>query len=194
MFVQLSTGRKFFPIDSRDLHDIIFSVSRISSLIQTSMISIYRLFVLSALVVAFVTVASAQSKGQPNPAYDAELAKKLGGNDGGMRQYIFVLLKTGPTPVPAGKERDAMFAGHMANINRLADEGKLVMAGPLDRVEGWRGLFIFAVTDIEEAKKLVATDPVITKGEMIAEYHKWFGSAGVMMLNDIHKKISKTIE
>jgi uncharacterized protein YciI len=79
-------------------------------------------------------------------------------------------------------------------MNRLAEEGKLVMAGPLDKVDGWRGLFIVAETDIEAVKKMVATDPVIIKGEMIAEYHKWYGSAGVMMLNDIHKKISKTIE
>lgn len=156
--------------------------------------NMYRFFAIVIVFIAVAASAPAQTQGKPNPDYDAELAKRLGGNDGGMRQYVFVLLKTGPTPVPPGKDRDAMFAGHFANMNRLANEGKLVMAGPLDKVDGWRGLFIFAVTDLEEARKLVATDPVIVKGEMIAEYHKWFGSAGVMMLNDIHKKISKTVE
>lgn len=46
-------------------------------------------------------------------------------------------------------------------------------------------------SDIEEAKALVATDPVIMKGEMVAEYHKYYGSAGLMMVNDIHKKVAK---
>ena len=106
----------------------------------------------------------------PKPAFDAELAKAVGADDYGMRRYVLVVLKTGPTPMPAGKERDEMFKGHFANINRLAAEGKIALAGPFDGVNGWRGLFVFAVPDIEEAKRLTATDPVISSGEMVAEY------------------------
>lgn len=40
-------------------------------------------------------------------------------------------------------------------------------------------------------KQFVATDPVIVQGEMVAEYHKFYGSAGLMMLNEIHSKIQK---
>lgn len=126
------------------------------------------------------------------PGYDAALAKSVGADDGGMRGYVFVLLKTSPTPVPKGPERDAMFAGHFANINRLADAGKLVMAGPFDGVGGWRGMFVFAVADIDEAKQLVASDPVIQKGEMVAEYHQLFGSAALMLVNDLHKKVARS--
>lgn len=135
---------------------------------------------------------SAQAEAQTQPAvYDAELAKSLGGNDNGMRRYVFVLLRTGPNKVPAGKERTEMFAGHMANIKRLANERKLAYAGPLDGVDGARGIFILAVDNIEEAKALVATDPVVIKGEMVAEYHTHFGSAGLMMVNQVHAKIMK---
>jgi len=84
-----------------------------------------------------------------------------------------------------------MFKGHFANINRLASEGKLALAGPFDGVNGWRGLFIFAVSDIEEAKRLTATDPVISSGEMVAEYHKYYGSAALMLVNDGHNKVAK---
>ena len=126
-----------------------------------------------------------------NPAYDADLARKVGADERGMKSYVLVVLKTGPNKVAAGAERDEMFKGHFANINRLAAEGKLALAGPFDGVDGWRGLFIFAVADIEEAKKLVATDPVIVKGEMIAEYHKYYGSAALMLINDAHNKIVK---
>lgn len=123
--------------------------------------------------------------------FDAELAKELGADERGMKPYVLVILKTGPNKVPAGAERDAMFKGHFANMGRLAAEKKLALAGPLDGVDGWRGLFVLAVADIEEAKALVATDPVIMQGEMVAEYHKYYGSAALMMVNDIHKKVAK---
>lgn len=125
------------------------------------------------------------------PKFDAELARTLGADDYGMRSYVLVILKTGPNKMAPGPERDAMFAGHMANIKRLAADKKLALAGPLDGVDGWRGLFVLAVTSIEEAKQLVATDPVIRSGEMIAEYHKHYGSAALMLVNDAHEKAAK---
>lgn len=122
---------------------------------------------------------------------DPELAKSLGADERGMRGYVLVILKTGPTRVPDGEARTKMFEGHFANMQRLAAEKKLVMAGPLDGVDGWRGLFVFNTKDIEEAKRMVATDPVIINGEMVAEYHKFYGSAALMMVNEVHGKIEK---
>ncbi len=145
---------------------------------------------LALAVLAFPALAQTPPAPTP-PAYDPELAKSLGGNDNGMRRYVFVVLRTGPNKVPAGPERSEMFAGHMANIKRLANERKLAYAGPLDGVDGARGIFILAVDNIDEAKGLVATDPVIIKGEMVAEYHTHFGSAGLMMVNQVHSKITK---
>ncbi len=126
-----------------------------------------------------------------NPKYDAELAKQTGADDMGMKPYVLVILKTGPNKMPAGKERDEMFKGHFANMKRLVGEGKLAFAGPLDGVDGWRGLFVMATGDIEEAKKYTATDPVIIKGEMVADYHKLYGSAALMLVNEAHGKLSK---
>jgi uncharacterized protein YciI len=125
------------------------------------------------------------------PAYDEALATRLGADERGMKQYVLVILKTGPNKVAAGPERDEMFRGHFANMKRLSDEGKLALAGPLDGVDGWRGLFVFSVADIEEAKKLTATDPVIIKGEMVAEDHKYYGSAALMLVRETHDKVAK---
>ncbi len=128
---------------------------------------------------------------QPPAGYDAELAARTGADDRGMRGYVLVVLKTGPNRMPDGPERDAMFRGHFANINRLAEEGKLVLAGPFDGVDGWRGLFVFAVKDIDEARQLAATDPVLATGEMVAEYHRYYGSAALMLVRELHEKIAK---
>ena len=84
-----------------------------------------------------------------------------------------------------------MFKGHFANMGRLLAEGKLALAGPFDGVDGWRGLFVFAVAEIDEAKRLTATDPVIVKGEMVAEYHKLYATAGLMAIPELHRKLSK---
>ena len=146
---------------------------------------------LVALTIGIFASLSVEAAGPATAKYDAELAAKVGADEHGMRQYVLVILKTGPKPVPAGEERKKMFAGHFANIERLANEGKLVLAGPFDGVDGWRGMFVFAVKDIEEAKQLTATDPVIISGEMVAEYHQYFGSAALMLVNEWHSKLVK---
>jgi uncharacterized protein YciI len=145
----------------------------------------------AAVLLAQGAVAAEQAPAAPAPQYDAELAKSLGADERGMRPYVLVILKTGPKRMPDGAERNKMFEGHFANIQRLASEKKLVLAGPLDGVEGRRGIFVFATPDIEEAKKYVATDPVIVNGEMVGEFHKLYGSAALMAVNDIHNKIQK---
>lgn len=135
--------------------------------------------------------ARAQAQADPPPNYDPTLATAVGADENGMRRYVFVVLKTGPTRMPDGPQRDDMFKGHFANMKRLAAQGKLVLAGPFDGVDGWRGMFVFATTDIEEAKKLVASDPVIASGEMIAEFHKYYASAALMMVNEQHPRVAK---
>jgi uncharacterized protein YciI len=144
-----------------------------------------------ALLGLFLASSWAARADDPAPGYDPALAAAVGADDHGMRRYVLVILKTSPTPVPPGPARDEMFKGHFANMNRLADEGKLALAGPLDGVDGWRGLFILAVSDIEEARALVATDPVVARGEMIPEFHRYYGSAALMLVNDWHGKVEK---
>ncbi|WP_457320144.1 YciI family protein [Roseateles sp. P5_E11] len=128
---------------------------------------------------------------QEAPIYDAAKAQAWGANDQGLRPYVLVLLKNGPKRMPDGPERDEMFKGHFANMQRLAKEGLLVYAGPLDGQNGLRGLFIFATKDPEVARKAVDTDPVIINGEMVADVHRHFGSAALMAVNEWHTKLIK---
>ena len=143
------------------------------------------------MVLVSTTLLAPARAEESAPAYDPALAASVGADDNGMRRYVLVILKTSPTPVPPGPARDEMFKGHFANMKRLADAGKLALAGPLDGVDGWRGLFIMAVSDIEEARALVATDPVVAQGEMVPEFHKYYGSAALMLVNDGHAKVAK---
>jgi uncharacterized protein YciI len=136
-------------------------------------------------------LAAVSTPAQDAPRYDAERAQAWGANAQGLRPYVFVLLKTGPKRMPDGPARDAMFKGHFANMARLAREGVLVYAGPLDGVDGWRGLFILTSPDLETARRHVETDPVIAEGEMVAELHRHFGSAALMGVTEQHGRLIK---
>ena len=158
--------------------------------------NIYRLSTVCGVIVALVALATAQSSAKPNPAYDAGLAKRLGGNDNGMKNYVLVILKTGPNDASVkGEERKKAFEGHFANINKLADEGKLAVAGPFGKNDKtFRGLFIMNTGAVEEAQKWTEADPTVKSGIFVVDYIPWFGSASLMATNEIHKKISKSIE
>jgi uncharacterized protein YciI len=148
--------------------------------------------ILLVLAFCFAAAPAVAQESQPSAAsnFDAALADKTGADERGMRGCVLVILRTGPTRMPEGAPRDAMFAGHFANMERLAKEGKLVLAGPFEQdPDGWRGLFVFAVGGIDEAKALTATDPVIASGEMVADYHAWYGSAATMLIPELHVKL-----
>jgi len=145
---------------------------------------------LMLLSAALLSPALAQQPADP-PEHDAALAKRLGADELGMRSYVLVILKTGPTRVEDEQARKAIFAGHFANMARLSEAGKLVLAGPFaSDPAGWRGLFVLAVDDLDEARRLTETDPAISSGEMVAEYHGWYGSAALMMTPEIHRKLA----
>src|SRR5688572_23104306 len=98
----------------------------------------------------FAFAASAQTA---NPNYDKALADKLGGNDNGMKKYVLAILKTGANTTTDKEKINQAFKGHMDNIGRLADEGKLIVAGPLGKNDKtYRGIFILNVQTIAEAQ------------------------------------------
>ncbi|MCH2197872.1 MAG: YciI family protein [Flavobacteriales bacterium] len=79
----------------------------------------------------------------------------------------------------------------MENIGRLADEGKLVLAGPFFDDGELRGIYIFDVQSIEDAEDLMATDPAIQSGSLVMKLHTCCGSAAVRQINEIHQQIAK---
>jgi uncharacterized protein YciI len=149
------------------------------------------------VVGAFSIVAIGQTGGKKEePArskYDAELAKKVGADQMGMRKYVLAFLKTGPKDAEVqGEARKALFKGHFDNMTRLAAEGKLAVAGPFsDPDKKFRGLFILAVETVEEAKALAETDPTVKAGVLIVEYVPWYGSAALMLNNELHEKVAE---
>jgi uncharacterized protein len=106
---------------------------------------------------------------------------------------VLVILKNGPKSDLPESERAALFSGHMANIGRLANEGKLVVAGPLEENErNYAGIFILNIKTVKEAEALLATDPAVSAGALAYEAYGWYGSAALQETFAIHKRIDKT--
>ncbi len=124
--------------------------------------------------------------------YDEDLATELRADEYGMAQYVVVFLKRGPNQDQSEEEAMELQKAHLANIQRLADEGKLLLAGPFMDDGDVRGIYIFDVTTVDEARELTATDPAIKAGRLEMELRPWFGSAAVREVNAIHERIAKT--
>jgi uncharacterized protein YciI len=134
--------------------------------------------------------ANAQTE---NPNYDSKLAESLGADDYGMKMYVLAILKTGSNKIDDKEKLNELFKGHMDNINRLAKDGKLIVAGPLKKNDkNYRGIFILNAKTIEEANELLLTDPAIKEKLFEVEVFEWYGSAALPEYLKIHDKIEKT--
>jgi len=142
------------------------------------------IFLLNIIITSFAQ--------KDNPEYDEKLATALGGDDYGMKSYIFVILKTGKNTTTDKKITDSLFRGHMDNINRLAASGKLVVAGPLGKNDKtYRGIFILNAKTMEEANAMLQMDPAIKANVFEAELFIWYGSAALPEYLKTHSKIEK---
>lgn len=126
-----------------------------------------------------------------NEQFDPKLAKELGADDYGMHNYVMAFLKSGPNRDQDSLEAIKLQRAHLDNIKRLADEGKLVVAGPFLDDSEVRGIYIFNVSTVEEAEALTKTDPAIKAGRLVMELHPWYGSAALMQVPKVHKSVSK---
>ena len=123
--------------------------------------------------------------------YDAALAKKLKADEYGMRTYVMAFLKAGPNRNRSPEEARTLQRAHMENINRMAAEGKLIIAGPFADDGPIRGIYVFDVPTVAEAEALTKTDPAIQAGSLAMELHPWYGSAALMMVNEVHERIQQ---
>lgn len=123
--------------------------------------------------------------------FDSLRAAKAGADTYGMKQYVMAFLKRGPNRDMSKDESNKLQRAHLDNIGRLAEEGVLVLAGPFLGDGDLRGIYIFDVKTEEEAKKLVETDPAIQAGSLVMDLVPWYGSAALMEVGEIHKKIAK---
>lgn len=82
-----------------------------------------------------------------------------------------------PEKTPATEE---LQKAHIANIVRLAEMKKLVVAGPFGDGGQLRGIFVFKVASLDEARALAETDPAVKAGRLAMDLHPWLVPEGVL--------------
>ncbi len=91
------------------------------------------------------------------------------------REYVLVFITSGPVTPTREQAQEAM-QGHFENMQRLAEAGKLLIAGPLVEPRAdpaHRGIFVFDETDIAEGLKLANTDPAAEMGVFTMTAHRF---------------------
>lgn len=97
-----------------------------------------------------------------------------------MKQYWLVMLLKGPNRTHDKATAQRLQAAHIANIDRLAAEGKVIMAGPMGYKydADLRGLFIMDAKDSTTAASYVMTDSAVITGRLRFEVHPWWTQTG----------------
>lgn len=104
-------------------------------------------------------------------------------------EHIFVFLnkKMDKTELPEEEVKKIM-DGHLANINRLAKEGKLIAAGPFD---GGGGIFIFKSNSVEQVQEWLKTDPGVQANRWNVEILPYYPRLGsVCAVGENYKMIT----
>lgn len=95
-----------------------------------------------------------------------------------MKRYWLVLLQKGPNRNQDSASAEKIQAAHMANIDRLAKEGKIIMAGPIGADNDLRGIFLMDCKDSTEVEKFVKTDSAVITGRLVMKYYPWWAAKG----------------
>lgn len=152
-------------------------------------ISLFMRLIITFLFLYFSVFAYSQNT---DNLFDPAFADSLGADDYGMKSYVFVVLKTGPKTVTDRDSVNVLMRGHLDNISRLAEAGKIILAGPYGENDlNFRGLFIFNETDIDEVGRLLQSDPAIAAGVFATEIIPWYGSAALPTYLPNHSKVQK---
>jgi len=111
-----------------------------------------------------------------------------------MTTYYLVLLYRGPKSTgEVTPETQRIQDAHLANIRRMADEGKLIMAGPMEDDSKLRGIFVFRVGSLEEAQALAAADPAVKAGRLVPEVHPWFTAKNIRVYPTAEAAVTASI-
>ena len=134
----------------------------------------------------FTAALLAPAQGAPSPQAPAEsqpAASKPAAPPLNLESYQLVILQRPehPREYPQDKLEEIQQA-HLAHLRELAKAGKLLVAGPLDDQPDprMRGIEIFRVGSLEEAKRLAGEDPAVKAGRLEPVVMTWFTEKGAL--------------
>ena len=143
---------------------------------------IFKIIIPLAFIIACIAISCKENKSassitskQPEK-YD--LAKDTSVYSGAMKRFWLVHLLKGRNRSQDSASRIKIQAAHIANIVRLAKEGKIIMAGPIGIEDELQGIFLMNCKDSSEVESFVRTDTAVITGRLIMKYYPWWCEKG----------------
>jgi uncharacterized protein len=97
-----------------------------------------------------------------------------------LERLVFGFLNRGPNTSQDKATADELQKGHLAYMDSLHAQGKLLVAGPLGDDGAARGIVIYRVPDVAAAKALAAEDPAVKAGRLVLEAWPWMTLKGIL--------------
>ena len=132
------------------------------------------------LVMADPAVAAGFFAVETHPWWSEDVMKKTTTPQKTMTAYLAFLVRGEKWTPEKTPQTEAIQKAHLDNINKLAEMKKLVVAGPFGDNGTLRGIFVFRVNSIEEARELAATDPAVQAGRLALQIHPWVVPEGIL--------------
>jgi uncharacterized protein len=114
------------------------------------------------VIIAATCLTQVQAQNQAKPAAEQ------------IRKYFFVMLTKGTNRTHDSATAAGIQKGHLANIDRLYEEGKIKVAGPFGDRGDWLGIFIFDCPTKEEVEQLLKSDPAVSSGRLAYDIRPWW--------------------
>lgn len=101
-------------------------------------------------------------------------------NPANLEPLVLGFLVRGPNTTQDKAAAAEIQKGHLAYMDALHAQGKLVVAGPFADQGAARGLVVYRVKDVAEAKALAAEDPAVKAGRLVLEAYPWMTFKGIL--------------
>jgi uncharacterized protein YciI len=97
-----------------------------------------------------------------------------------MTTYYVVFLKRGPNSTgEVTPESTRIQKEHMAHLTKMAESGKMLLAGPFVKGGDLRGMCVYLVGSEAEAREAAEADPAVKAGRLVVEVHPWMSAKGI---------------
>jgi len=133
-----------------------------------------------AWVMADPAVVAGHFTVEMHPWWSEDVMKKMSTPMKLTTVYLAFLVRGEKWTPDQTPETEAIQKAHLENINRLAEMKKLVVAGPFGDNGKLRGIFVFRVGSMEEARALAETDPAVKAGRLALIVHPWMVPEGIL--------------
>jgi uncharacterized protein len=97
--------------------------------------------------------------------------------------YELVLLRRPEVrPEIAEEEADLLQRQHLGHFANMTEAGFLKVVGPLGDQpdDSWRGVCVYQVGSLEEARRLAEMDPAVRAGQLFIEVMRWYTAKGAL--------------